>query len=56
MTLKWLPEKEETDTVYVKPFSKGVVQIPGHSGAIGPMFGVPNMAFVKNGKAERAEE
>jgi hypothetical protein len=49
MTLKWLPEKEETDTVYTKSFSKGVVQIPGHNGKIGSMFGVPNMAFIKSG-------
>jgi hypothetical protein len=52
MILKWLPESEETDTVYVKSFSKGAVQIPGHNGTMGTMFGVPNMAFIKGGKVE----
>ena len=55
MILKWLPEKEETDTVYVKPFSKGVVEIPGHSGTTGRMFGVPNMAFVKGAAVSEQE-
>jgi len=55
MTLKWLPEREETDPVYVKSFSKGVVQIPGHNGTIGPMFGVPNMAFVKSAAVSEQE-
>ena len=55
MILKWRPEIEETDTVYTKSFSKGVVQIPGHNGKIGSMFGVPNMAFIKSGKAEKQD-
>jgi len=53
MILKWRPEIEETDTVYTKSFGKGVVEVPGHSGTTGSMFGVPNMAFIKNGKAEK---
>ena len=55
MPLKWRPENEETDTVYVKSFSKGVVEIPGHNGATGPMFGIPNMAFIKGGTVEKCE-
>jgi hypothetical protein len=27
--------------------------VPGHSGKTGPRFGIPNMAFVKNGKVEK---
>jgi hypothetical protein len=53
MILKWRPGFAETDTVYVKSFSKGAVQIPGHSGTTGSMFGVPNMAFIKGGKVEK---
>ena len=50
MILKWQPESEETDTVYAKSFSKGVVKVPGHSGKTGSIFGVPNMAFIKSGR------
>jgi hypothetical protein len=56
MILKWRPEIEETDTVYTKSFSKGVVEVPGHSGTTGSMFGVPNMAFIKGGKVSRCAE
>jgi hypothetical protein len=55
MILKWRPETEETDTVYTRSFSAGVVEIPGHTGAIGSMFGVPNMAFVKGGTVSEQE-
>ena len=56
MILKWRPETEETDTVYTRSFSEGVVEIPGHTGATGRMFGVPNMAFVKGGTVSRCAE
>jgi hypothetical protein len=55
MILKWRPEFDETDTVYTKSFSKGVVEVPGHSGKTGSIFGVPNMAFIKSGKVEKCD-
>jgi hypothetical protein len=51
MKLKW--STKETDAVYKRSFKKGEVVVPGHSGKTGPRFGIPNMAFVKNGKVEK---
>jgi len=56
MSLKWRPEIEETDTIYAKSFSKGVVEVPGHNGTTGSTFGVPNMAFIKGGKPQVIKE
>jgi len=40
-----------TDTVYVKRFAAGTVEIPGHSGKQGTSYGVPHAAFVPEGIA-----
>jgi hypothetical protein len=56
MILKWRPGFDETDTVYTKSFSKGVVKVPGHSGKTGSIFGVPNMAFIRGGKVSKCGE
>jgi hypothetical protein len=52
MILKWRPGFDETDTVYAKSFSKGVLEVPGHNSTTGTIFGVPNMAFIKHGNVE----
>ena len=36
-----------TDTVYVKRFPKGLINIPGHNGKDGSYYGIPNMAIIK---------
>ena len=54
MKLKWL--RAETDTVYKRSFKQGEVVVPWHSGTLGSNYGVPNMAFIKSGTVERAEE
>jgi len=54
MKLKWL--RAETDTVYKRSFKKGEVVVPWHSGTLRSAYGVPNMAFVKSGRIEKAEE
>ena len=54
LKLKWL--RAETDTVYKRSFKKGEVVVPGHSGTLAPNYGVPNMAFIKSGTVEKAEE
>jgi len=41
---KWL--NGITDTVYVKRFEAGTVNVPGHSGKEGANYGVPHAAFV----------
>ncbi|MCP4541321.1 MAG: FAD-dependent oxidoreductase, partial [Chloroflexi bacterium] len=38
-----------TDTVYVKRFQAGIVNVPGHSGKSGNSYGVPHTAFVPTG-------
>lgn len=38
-----------TDTVYVKRFEAGTVNIPGHDGKSGPNYGLPHAAFVPAG-------
>lgn len=38
-----------TDTVYVKRFEAGTVNVPGHSGKVGGNYGVPHAAFVPTG-------
>ena len=38
-----------TDTVYVKRFEAGTVNVPGHSGKVGGNFGLPHAAFVPTG-------
>ena len=40
-----------TDTVYVKRFETGTVNVPGHSGKVGSNYGVPHAAFVQTGIA-----
>ena len=40
-----------TDTVYVKHFEAGIVNIPGHSGKEGSNYGLPHAAFVPAGIA-----
>jgi arylsulfatase A-like enzyme len=45
--LKLLWGKGQTDTVYLKSFKAGVVEIPGHTGQSGAYFGIPHTAFVK---------
>lgn len=35
-----------TDTVYVKRFEAGTVDVPGHHGRSGASYGIPNAAFV----------
>ncbi|MBD3266015.1 FAD-dependent oxidoreductase [bacterium] len=40
-----------TDTVYVKQFEAGTVNIPGHGGKEGGNYGVPHSAFVPAGIA-----
>ena len=39
-----------TDTVYMKSFAAGVVDIPGHNGKNGSNYGVPHTAFVQGAK------
>jgi hypothetical protein len=51
MKLKWTTK--ETDAVYVRSFKKGVVVVPAHSGARGSNYGIPHMAFVKDGKVSK---
>ena len=51
MKLKWL--RAETDTVYKRSFKKGKVVVPWHSGTLSSAYGVPNMAFIKDGKVSR---
>lgn len=38
-----------TDTVYVKRFEAGTVNVPGHSGKSGNSYGIPHAAFVPAG-------
>ena len=38
-----------TDTVYVKKFPAGVVDVPGHDGKSGSNYGLPHAAFVPAG-------
>ena len=40
-----------TDTVYVKKFEAGAINVPGHSGKSGKSYGVPHAAFVPTGIA-----
>jgi len=40
-----------TDTVYVKRFEAGTVNVPGHSGKEGDNYGIPHAAFVPAGIA-----
>jgi len=40
-----------TDTVYVKRFEAGTVNVPGHSGTEGGNYGLPHAAFVPAGIA-----
>ena len=40
-----------TDTVYVKRFETGTVNVPGHSGKEGDNYGLPHAAFVPTGIA-----
>ncbi len=51
MKLKW--SRAETDTMHKRSFKKGEVVAPWHRGTLGSYYGAPNMAFVKNGKAEK---
>jgi len=44
MVLSW--SDGESDTVYVKQFDAGTVEIPEHGGRSGSMYGVPHIAFV----------
>lgn len=39
----------------MRSFEKGEVVIPWHGGATGSTFGIPNMAFIKSGTAEKCE-
>ena len=43
--LAW--SRKLTDTVYVKSFGAGIVEIPGHGGKEGKSFGLPHAAFIK---------
>ena len=52
MKLQW--SRAETDTVYKRSFKKGEVVVPLHSGTLGSHYGVPRMAFVKDGKVSRS--
>ena len=47
--------RAETDTVYKRSFKQGEVVVPWHSGTLGSNYGVPSMAFVKSGKAEKLD-
>jgi hypothetical protein len=40
-----------TDTVYVKKFGAGTVNVPGHSGRAGHNYGLPHAAFLSAGIA-----
>lgn len=40
-----------TDTVYVKRFEAGTVNVPGHGGKSGNSYGLPHAAFVPTGIA-----
>lgn len=40
-----------TDTIYVKRFEAGTVDVPGHGGKSGNSYGVPHAAFVPTGIA-----
>ena len=46
---KW--SKGLTDTIYVKRFETGTVNVPGHSGKSGNSYGLPHAAFVPTGIA-----
>ena len=54
MKLRW--STRQTDAVYSKSFKKGVVVIPSHSGRLGSHYGVPHMAFARNGRVERVNQ
>ena len=41
-----------TDSVYVRSFRAGIVEIPGHDGSDGANYGVPHTAFVKGVNVE----
>lgn len=49
LTTKW--SDNITDTVYVKHFEAGTVQLPGHNGKSGNSYGIPHAAFVPAGIA-----
>lgn len=44
MTLRWY--EKLVDSIYVKRFEAGDVEVPGHDGQDGPNFGIPHMVFV----------
>ena len=48
LKLKWATS--ETDTVYKRLCKKGEVIVPRHGGKRGSSYGIPHMAFVKDGK------
>ena len=47
LTTEW--SKGITDTVYMKRFETGTVNVPGHSGKEGGNYGLPHAAFVPTG-------
>jgi hypothetical protein len=51
IALKTEWSKGIADTVYVKRFEAGTVNVPGHSGRMGGNYGVPHVAFVQAGIA-----
>ncbi len=54
LQLSW--SGKESDAVYTKRFGAGIVQIPGHSGRRGAMYGVPHVAFVKGADVSSSSE
>jgi hypothetical protein len=55
LNVRWKAgEQLKADSVYVRRFEKGVVEVPQHDGMEGPDYGLPHLVFVKAEEGDQA--